>query len=386
MVTRVQLEYGRRPLEVALPAGAMVVRAPTPPGPPGPLDALLDAALDAPIGAEPLERQVRPGDRVLVAVSDATRDDPRAALLAAVRARLPAGVRLTVAIATGTHGPARLDALELPAALLAGAAIVNHDGGARDALVTVGTSRRGTPFAVHRAVVESDVVVATGALRPHYFAGYGAGIKAVFPGLGGALEVRVNHQLKREPGARAGVVDGNPCREDLEELAALLPRRPFLVNAVLDADGASRAAVAGDAVLAFRAAARMCEPMFKVVAPRRAAVVVSDRGPVTGSLYQAAKLVAAAAPLVADDGRVVVAAECGDGVGPLEVVNRAIFELGVLPRLPRGATIHLVSSLPDADVRRTRCVPARSVEDAIAGAGDDVLVLPRAASLIAEAA
>src|SRR4029079_1631326 len=99
---------------------------------------------------------------------------------------------------------------------------------------------------------------------PHYFAGYGAGIKAVFPGLGGHREIRINHRLKAEPTARAGVVDGNPCREDLEEVAALLPRRPYLLHAALDDDGAARAAVAGDVIAAFRAGARACEPLYRV--------------------------------------------------------------------------------------------------------------------------
>src|SRR5262245_55994493 len=65
---------------------------------------LLERALDAPFGSDPLERRARSGDRVTIIVSDATRDEPRAELLAAVRARLPTA-RLTLAIATGTHGP-----------------------------------------------------------------------------------------------------------------------------------------------------------------------------------------------------------------------------------------------------------------------------------------
>jgi lactate racemase len=384
MMTRVKLGYGQRPLEVEVPVGSRVVVAPTPAGPPPALGPLLEAALDAPIAAPRLEDRARPGDRVLIAISDTTRTDPRAELLAAVRRRLPTGVRLTVAVATGTHGPDDLSRLGLPPELMAGVELVNHDGGDRAMLREAGRSRRGTPFAVHRAVVDSDLVIATGALRPHYFAGYGAGIKAIFPGLGGSPEIRLNHRLKQEPGARAGVVDGNPCREDLEELAGLLPRRPFLLNTVADADGAMRAAVAGDVVSAFRVAAGFCEAWYKVRVPTHPVVIVSDLGPVTATLYQAAKLVAAAAPLVAAGGRIVVAAECGEGSGPLEVVNRAIFEIGVLPRLPAGATIHLVSALPEAVVCQTPCQPARSVEEAISGRGP-VLVLPRAASLIAEA-
>lgn len=383
MMTRVKLDYGRRPLEVELPSGAVVLRPPGGAGPALEVAAALDRALDAPIASPRLESLVRPGDRVLVVVSDATRDDPRAALLGAVRARLPATTRLTVAVANGTHPPGPIEALGLPPALLAGATLVNHDGGDRAALVTVGTSRRGTEFAVHRAVVEADLVIATGTIRPHYFAGFGAGIKAIFPGLGGSVEARHNHRLKREPGARAGVVLGNPCRDDLEELLEHLPRRPLLLDTVADDDGATRGAVAGDVVAAFRVGCSMCAPMFRVHGSRSRVVVASDRHPVTASLYQVAKLAAAAAPLVAPGGRLVLAAECGDGIGPLEVVNQAIFELGVLPRLAPGVTLHLVSGLAPDLVRLTHCAPASSVEAAVAGDAE-VTVLPRAASTIIE--
>ena len=61
------------------------------------------------------------GARVTVIVSDASRAEPRAALLAVLRRRLP-GVRWTIAIATGTHGPASLGALGIPDELRADAA------------------------------------------------------------------------------------------------------------------------------------------------------------------------------------------------------------------------------------------------------------------------
>ena len=35
-----------------------------------------------------------------------------------------------------------------------------------------------------------DLVIATGCIRPHYFAGFGAGVKAIFPGLGQAAAIR----------------------------------------------------------------------------------------------------------------------------------------------------------------------------------------------------
>jgi lactate racemase len=271
----------------------------------------MESALASPVGCERLEARVRGARRVLVVLSDTTSSEPRDALLRGVLARLPDAVSVEVAVATGTHGPCDIEQLGIGDDLAARIdRWVVHDGGRAEDLVAIGTTRRGTPVTLNRAVLDADLVVATGCIIPHYFAGYGAGIKSIFPGLGGSREVRINHELKAAPGARAGVVDGNPCREDLEEVAALLPAPPFLLNLVLDDDGAARAAVAGDVNAAFRAGATLCEPLYKVRSRRARCVVVSGRGPITSSLYQASKLVAAAAPLVAEGGRVVVVAEC----------------------------------------------------------------------------
>lgn len=384
MTSTLTLPYGSAPLAMAMDAETVVVEPPPAPAP-GRLPALLRAALDRPIGGAGLESAAARGDRVTVIVSDHSRPDPRDALLRAVLERLPPGIHLTLAVATGTHGPDDLARLEVGADLWARAdAIVNHDGHDGRELLEVGTTARGTPVRMHRCVVESDLVIATGVIKPHYFAGYGAGVKAIYPGLGDASGVRVNHRLKAAPGAVAGNAEENPCRADLEEAVALLRGRRFLLNVVVDASGGAQAAVAGDPVLAFRAGARACEPLSRVRAPAGRCVVVSDSLPLTGSLYQASKLVAAVAPLVEPGGTVVLAAECPDGVGPVDTVNRAIYELGVRPRLPPEHRVVLVSSLSPAAVAGTYCQWAGSVDAAVAAAGGAPVVLPRAGGLIVE--
>ena len=187
-----------------------------------------------------------------VILSDATRDEPRAAFLAAVRARLPE-VRLTIAIATGTHGPVG-DLSTGSGSSSATLTVVDHDGHCPDDLVEVGTTARGTPVRVHRCAVEADLVVATGVIRPHYFAGWGAGAKAIFPGLAEATAARINHRWKEHPSARAGAIEDNLCRLDLEEAASMASPRAFLLDGVAGPDGQIRGVVAGDLISAFRRA------------------------------------------------------------------------------------------------------------------------------------
>ena len=372
-----ELPYGRSPRRLSGDARYIeVLRARVLPQP-APVRTLLEDALDAPIGGPGLAELARAGGRVTVIVSDSTRAEPRAAFLEVLRRAL-SHMQWTIAIATGTHGPCSLDTLDLPDRLVAGATIINHDGHSDADLVLLGTTSHGTPVRVHRCVVETDLIIATGCIRPHYFAGFGAGIKAVFPGLGQAAAIRVNHRLKIEPGARAGVVDGNPCRDDLVEAVHLVPTPMFLLNGVAGPDGLIHAAVAGDRMAAFHRGAELARPWFTIRARPAALVIASDALPVTASLYQAAKIAAAASPLVEPGGELVIVAECPDGIGPVEVVNEAIFRTGILPRLPPGARLSLVSSMPPELVART-LVEYRAEIPEISGRA---LVIPKASQLL----
>jgi len=379
----IELPYGRLPYPLDPGPQATLLAPPALPAPPE-LAALLDAALAAPLGRPPLAQLVSAGARVTIIVSDASRREPRRAFLEALARHLPP-TRWTLAIATGTHGPSPLPELDLPDPLVRGLPVVNHDGHRPDDLVDLGVTTRGTPVRVHRCVVETDLVIATGCIRPHYFAGFGAGAKAIFPGLGEAAAIRINHAWKTHPQARAGVVDGNPCRDDLEEAVRRVATPTFLLNGVAAPDGQLHAAVAGDLFTAFRAGADLARPWFRVRASRAALVVASDAGPVTASLYQAAKIAAAVAPLVLPGGTLALVAECADGIEPVDVVNEAIFRIGVLPRLPAGASIRLVSSLDPATVARTLIGYAPSVESLLARHAGPVLVVPRASQLLCEA-
>jgi nickel-dependent lactate racemase len=328
----------------------------------------------------------RGGQRVTVIISDPTRKEPREEMLVALREHLSPGAIVTLAIATGTHGPCRLADLGISESLLSSAkTIINHDGHRDADLVSVGTTTRGTPVIVHRCLIETDLVIATGCIRPHYFAGFGAGAKALFPGLGEAAAIRINHRLKTDPMSRAGILDGNPCREDLEEAVSMIPTATYLLNGVAGPDDRIHDAVAGAGLhVALRAGAERCRAWFTVRARRAPLVIASDALPVTATLYQAAKICAAVAPLIEENGTLVLAAECPGGIGPLETVNEAIFRIGVLPRLPRGARLVLVSGLDKRDVDQTLLEYAPSFDAVLASTSGPVTVVPRASQLLCE--
>lgn len=386
----IELGYGARPLRLELPPGleAEVLAAPSPP----PLEDLRGALAEAlahPIGSRPLREVATARTRAVVIVSDASRDEPRAELFDAVRAELGAvrDDQITLAVANGTHQPGPVERLGLPAEVLRRHRVVNHDSRDESQLVEVGRTSRGTRLRVNRCLAEADLIVTTGRVKPHYFAGYGGGTKGIFPGLGHNDDIRQNHLLKADPGSRLGRVDLNPCREDLEEAARRLGRDTFMLN-VVEAGGVVTGAVAGDIVLAHREGVRQLKRWVEVRARPAPLVVVSAPLPVSGSLYQASKLVPPAGLLLQDGGVVIMAAECGEGTGPLQTVNEGIFTLGVSLYLPRRYTLFLVSGMDEATVRQTYARHAPSLDWAVAeaarliGGRGRVLVMPDAGDLV----
>jgi nickel-dependent lactate racemase len=383
------LGYGTRPLPLPDVPSARVLAPPVPPAVPD-LAAALDAALAHPVGARPLASVATSRTRVVVIVSDSSRDEPRAELFAAVRGALRAvpDDHLTIAVANGTHGPKPLERLGLPEEVLRRHRVVNHDARDDASMVEMGRTSRGTRVRVNRCVAEADLVVSTGKVKPHYFAGWGGGAKGIFPGLGHDTDIRQNHKLKADPASSLGRADGNPCREDIEEAVRRLGRDTYLVN-VAEAGATIVGAVAGDVVYAHREAVRLARPWCEVEAAPADVVVVSAPLPVSGSLYQASKLIPPAGLLLREGGVVIVAAECPEGTGPLQVVNEGIFELGVRRYLPAGATVLLVSGMDEATVRATYATYAPDLATAlerartIVGRPDpSVLVLPDAGDLV----
>lgn len=341
-------------------------------------------ALAQPIGARPLGELAAQARRVAVAISDASRDEPRDELLEALLEHVPRD-RVTLVIAAGTH---RADDSVVPSRFRDLPCIV-HDATRADRMVELGKTREGTRVRLLREICEADLVVATGRIRPHYFAGYSGGVKSVFPGCGYQDDILDNHLLKADPSARLGRVDDNRCRRDMEEAAHMLSGELYMLDVLDDCEGNPVAAASGDTVLAHRALTKRARELFLVRAPRSPVVVVADRPPVTRSLYQASKMLPPAGALLEDGGTVIMVAECDQGIGPLTRVNEGIYRLGVSRQLPASHRVVLVSQLPLEVARTSYAEPApdlgEALDEALGEAGvESAVLLWRAGECIVE--
>jgi len=380
-------------------------------------DVEIGAALDAPIDSLPLEEVVTADDSVLIVVSDATRATGSAQIVNLLVRRLiengaqPANI--AIIFANGIHRAVRADEkAELLTPFIAQRIrTINHDAYDSSQLIQLGVTERTTPVQVSRALKEFQKVILTGAVRFHYFAGFSGGRKSICPGLAGSETIEATHMLAldferggRREGVGSGRLCGNAVHEECERIAALIDSA-FSINAIVDERGRCEKVFAGH----WRTAhARACEDYaagHSVRIPEKRDVVIVSCGgsPYDINLIQAHKALDMAAAACVDGGLLVLLAECGDGLGrpdflkwfasddsrALEFRLREAYEVNgqtawaLLTKAERFR-VHLVSKLPDEQVRRMRMTPARSIAEALSNIPASVkgYIMPRGAALL----
>ena len=154
--------------------------------------------------------------------------------------------------------------------------------------MSLGQTTRGTPVEIFEEVASSDLIIATGNIEYHYYAGYSGGAKAVLPGVSSERSVNTNHELMRDPRAVSGRLD-SPVRQDFED-AAGVAGLDFILNVVLNSKKEVVRAVAGDFIKAHRAGAAVVDRMYrKTVKPAEIVITCAGGRPKDINLFQAQK-------------------------------------------------------------------------------------------------
>ena len=73
---------------------------------------------------------------------------------------------------------------------------------------SIGHTSSGTPVEIFEEVLDADLVIATGNIEYHYYAGYSGGAKALMPGVSGYGAILKNHSLMCLDGASGGNLEG----------------------------------------------------------------------------------------------------------------------------------------------------------------------------------
>jgi nickel-dependent lactate racemase len=195
--------------------------------------------------------------------------------------------------------------------------IVNHDGRDTSSLVRLADASPGVPLLLNREWLDADFRITTGFVEPHLFAGFSGGPKLVAPGLAGLETIMVLHNAERirHPKAIWGVIEGNPIHEDIRAISRATGV-DFAMDVILNRDKEITGVFAGELFAEHALAcaeAKACA--MQPVAQAFELVVTTNSGyPLDQNLYQSVKGMRAAHTIVAEDGVIICAAECREGV------------------------------------------------------------------------
>jgi nickel-dependent lactate racemase len=270
-----------------------------------------------------LHSLARGARNAVIAFTDMTRACPDALLIPPLLEQLHrAGIpdeAITLLCAVGTHRPLSNEEVvaKLGEAVASRYRVINHD---LAEAVSVG-EMDGVPLLVNRLCVEADLLLATGIVEPHHYAGWSGGGKTVAIGCAGAETIAATHspRFMDDDSVRLGRVEGNAFQYIVRESARRAGLQ-YVVNVGLDEEGGIAAQASGppeqvhDRLVAHMAA--LSE------APTDApfdAVIAGVGSPKDVNLYQASRAATyiglSQHKLLKPGGVIILPATCPEGAG-----------------------------------------------------------------------
>lgn len=290
---------------------------------------LSDAEINSKFDDARLDDLFSPSETVLIVVPDATRRIGTGQIVnLLVRRLIQNGMtpdKMRIIFATGIHR--KVTAREREEILTPFIAqrinLIDHD--ARDLArnVRVGRSSCGISVELNRALVEHDRVIAIGGISFHYFAGFTGGRKLICPGLASSTTIRETHKLafdterlSRREGVGPALLDGNAVNEAFVEAAEFRPP-DLVISTFVDSSGDITDIYCGDWKTSHREACDEFRRRATVEIDHRRDLVIASCGgsPFDLNMIQAHKALEAATKACVPGGRIILIAQCSDGLG-----------------------------------------------------------------------
>ncbi len=277
----------------------------------------------------PMEKLHQKDAKILILVADATRDKATSLVLpCCVRFLKDNGASaggIKIMIARGTHRKlAKEEKQFFKEGELKATIFAQHDcddAGSMEALLL---TTRGTPVRINREVKKADVVILLSPVSFHYFAGFGGCRKLVLPGVADRASITANHRLSLvdsnpvtlNPLCSAGSLEGNPVHEDMCEAVKALDN-VFAVNYFSDSSGRVIFMNSGPPLVSHMQACEAYRGIFAVPSRGSYNTVVASAGgyPFDINFLQTHKALRHSARTLKAGGSLLLAAECGEGVG-----------------------------------------------------------------------
>ena len=284
-------------------------------------DAVIEEALNSPVGSGTLEEEVGAEDTVAVLVDDITRPTPSAAILPHVLRRIhEAGVlreRVKIVMAMGTHRPMTDEELrvKLGDEVVDSYAVINRDYRETSRYAPLGTTESGMPIEVDKEVLDADFVIGIGNICPHISAGWSGGSKIILPGVCSQKTTDMMHYVACTVQSVLEIVGSreNKPREEMDIIAEKVGLK-YIVNTVLDDNHKMIRLFAGDLVEAHKAACDFAEKIMIVPVPAQADILIVSANPCHFDYWQGVKPYTYAHRAVREGGVYIFLLDGGEGL------------------------------------------------------------------------
>jgi nickel-dependent lactate racemase len=304
----------------------------------------LEYALNFPLNSPPFTKLIEicytKGNPIVLLVDDNSRPNIHTrALLPLIESKMiEHGVQkedIRLMIATGTHPPPT--PTQIKEKILKDLydhwenRIWVHDCDKVSLHEDMGFSSLGTPIFIDKRVLSSSFIVPVSDSEYHYFAGVAGSVKLFVPGISARQTVRANHtrifdlQTGFTSECRMGNIENNICIQDIREIVQLFMEKGnhsvFVIDAIMH-KGRFVDIIAGHPLDIHDSALKALAKIRNVPIEDKADLVIVSKPSV--NFYQAGKGINAASHAVKEGGKIILLAECYDGIGPkdyLETMN-----------------------------------------------------------------
>ena len=283
-------------------------------------------ALKNPINSKRLSELIEKGKTVCIIVTDITRSCPDRVILPVLLDEIKTKIEpndLTLLIASGMHREMTYDekAEKFGEEIVKNYKIISHDAKDEKNLVSLGTTKNGTPIKISKTAVEADFLISIGVVEPHQYAGYSGGYKTLSIGVAGDETISKTHSRKfiDHQKTRIGNIEGNLFHDDIVEIGQKVGL-DFIINVILDEEQNVVDIKAGEPLETYKTLVKKAKVISEISIKKQFDVAICGIGfPKDSNLYQTSRaasyLFYLKKPIVKNGGYIIIPAVCQEGAG-----------------------------------------------------------------------
>ena len=326
-MTSFKIPYGKEEISFEIPSGfnITIAKSNTVPSLGNVSESIKNSILN-PINSKPLSELINEGDSVCIIVTDITRACPDKEILPYLVEQILQKTdqkNLTLLIASGLHREMSTEEKieKYGEKIVKTFRIIDHDAKNEKELISLGTTKNGTPIKISKVAYDSDFLISIGVVEPHQYAGYSGGYKTLAIGVAGDETISKTHSriFIEHKNSRIGNIEGNIFTEDIIEIGNKVGL-DFIVNVILDDKKNPIDIKAGEPLVTYKTLVSSAKKISETIIEKSFDVAVCGVGfPKDTNLYQTSRaasyLFYLPTKVVKNNGYIIIPATCTEGAG-----------------------------------------------------------------------